>query len=214
MGNVKNLCQYCICPTQECDQPNVLCALKSKPYVAKLVRKKKLKELQATLQHCVKNAFYSVWFGCHNTQGTHGACPMEMLHALLLGIFKYVKECMFDCLGGNDSQVCQEFDGLASVCGDLTSRQSNPDMPCTVFSGGLNSGRMQAKEHTGILLLIATLFRITGGWLILQRCDYFKKETHIKDWSLLIETLLQWEMWLKSDKLKRLDLDHTRQKHR
>ena len=86
-------------------------------------------------------------------------------------------------------------------------------MPCTVFSGGLNAGRMQAKEHTGILLLIATMFRITGGRVILKKRVYFKKETHIKDWSLLIETLLQWEMWLKSDKLKRSDLDRAWQKH-
>ena len=187
--------------------------LKTKLCIAKLVRKKKLKELQAMSQHCVKNAFYSVQFGCHSAQGTHRACPMEMLHVLPLGTFKHVKECMFDHLGGNDSKVCQEFDELASLHGDLISCQSDWDMPHTVFSGGLNAGRMQAKEHTGVLSLIATMFRTAQGWLVLKRRNYFQKETHIKDWSLLIETSLQWEMWLKRVKLKHSNLDHAWKEH-
>ena len=34
------------------------------------------------------------------------------------------------------------------------------------------------------------------------------------DWSLLVETLLQWEMWLKSDSLKRHDVMRARSKHK
>ena len=50
-------------------------------------------------QQNIQNAFYKIRFGYQNKQGIHGACPMEMLHALLLGVFKYVRDCLFEQAG-------------------------------------------------------------------------------------------------------------------
>jgi hypothetical protein len=49
--------------------------------------------LQKLSQHSIKNCMYDLQFGCHNKQGIHGACPVEMLHALLLGLFWYTCDC-------------------------------------------------------------------------------------------------------------------------
>ena len=67
-----------------------------------------------------------------------------------------------------------------------------------------------AKDHTGILLLIAACLRSTKGRELLRKRVYFRNEAHVRDWSMLVETLLQWEMWLKSDSLKRHDVMRAR----
>jgi len=53
-------------------------------YIKKLVGKLDLVKLKELSQQCVENAFYKVRFGVHSVQGVHGACPIEMLHAMLL----------------------------------------------------------------------------------------------------------------------------------
>ena len=42
---------------------------------------------------------YKVRFGYHNLQGIHGACPMDMLHATLIGMFKCTRDCFFQQIG-------------------------------------------------------------------------------------------------------------------
>ena len=94
---------------------------------------------------------------------------------------------------GKTSTLASRFDALAFTLGKLLSRQSNRDHPIMSFSKGLNEGRLMAKDFTGIMLLIAAGLRTTLGHSLLQRRAHFKVDTHLRDWVMLVETLLQWK---------------------
>jgi hypothetical protein len=51
--------------------------------------------LQEMSQQMIHNAWYEIRFHPANVQGIHGACLSEMLHALLLGVVEYTRECFF-----------------------------------------------------------------------------------------------------------------------
>jgi hypothetical protein len=53
-----------------------------------LIDNKDVEGLKSMSQQQIKNAWHPIRFGTHNDEGVHGATPLEMLHALLLGIFK------------------------------------------------------------------------------------------------------------------------------
>jgi hypothetical protein len=57
-----------------------------------LIRNNDQDGLKAISQHLLHNVWYLLNFGAHSNEGVHGARPLEMLHALLLGIFKYVRD--------------------------------------------------------------------------------------------------------------------------
>ena len=97
--NVAQLCRYCECPTDKCDDPLAKYKPKTQRQIQGLIAQNETQLLQRMSQHCLNNAFYKVRFGAHNMQKGHGACPMDMLHALLLGIFRYVRDCFFEQVG-------------------------------------------------------------------------------------------------------------------
>ena len=171
--------------------------------------------LQNMSQHLIQNATYRLRFGCQNKRGIHGACPMEMLHATLLGIFKYVRDCLFEQMGPN-SILADDINALAQKYGDVLSRQSDRNLPKTRFGKGIVRGKLMAKEYPGILLCIAAVLRSTPGRRLLRRKKpaIFKQEGALKDWSRLVETLLQWEMWLKSDAMSRNHVKLAQYRHR
>ena len=90
-ANVKHICRYCHCPTEDADNPLAKYPMKKQHEIQRLVEKQKLDQLKAISQQNIQNAFYTVRFHAANNQGIHGACPSEMLHAILLGVFKYVR---------------------------------------------------------------------------------------------------------------------------
>ena len=65
---------------------------KTQDRIADLIRRRSLDRLQQMSQHDIDNAFYKIRFGLHNKQSIHGACPMEMLHAMLS--VKRVRVCL------------------------------------------------------------------------------------------------------------------------
>ena len=93
--NVKHVCRYCHCPTSDADNPLAKYRLKTQPEIQNLVEKKKLSKLQQISQQYIQNAWYKVRFHQANLCGVHGACPSEKLHAIQLGIFKYLREIFF-----------------------------------------------------------------------------------------------------------------------
>ena len=72
---------------------------KTETEISKLVEAGNLAKLQLISQQCINNAWHKVTFHQANDRGTHGACPSEMLHALLLGIFKCMRDIFFDFCG-------------------------------------------------------------------------------------------------------------------
>ncbi len=171
-GNVAQLCCYCECPTNESDNILAKYLAKTTKKIAKLVRKNKDQELKALSQHNIKNAFYKLRFGSHNKQGIHGACPVDMLHAILLGIFKYTRDCFFEQIG-KKSKTADKFNGLAMEYGTLFSRQSDRELPVTRFANGIQRGKLMAQEYPGILLCMAAVLQSTGGQQLLRKKTEF-----------------------------------------
>jgi hypothetical protein len=125
-----------------------------------------------------------------------------MLHALLLGIFKYTRDSFFTLLG-KDSTAAEEINGSIALYSEFYSHQSDRDMPKTNFGSGIQQGKLTAKEYTGIMLLIATVLFSNKGHEILTsgRRSHFGRNDGVMEWTILVETLLMWEEWLKSDEI-------------
>ena len=211
---VAQLCRHCECPNQDTDKVLPAYPFKAQQQMSDLIEQKDLEALRSMSQQCMHNAFYSIRFGSHNDRGIHGACPAEMLHALLLGMFKYVRDCFFHQIG-ETSDLGEEINGYAMKHGYLIHRNSGRDFPKTTFANGITRGKLMAKEFPGILLCIAAVLRSTAGrQLIMQKRRSKFTEATVKDWSLLVETLLQWETWLRSDKMALKHVEAAKPKHK
>lgn len=212
--NVKNLCRYCTCPNEDTDNPLADYPYKTVPMIKKLVADKDLQGLSNISQHNIRNAWHKVRFSPVNDRGIHGACPSEMLHALLLGLFKYVREIFFAHIGPF-SDMALEIDGLASQYGELFGRQSERDIPkCKFGEGILKGGKLMAKEYRGVLLVIAVVLRCTKGRELLRTKKNFAKDFLLDDWLLLVETLLEWEAYLCEPRMEVRHIKRLQKKHR
>ena len=100
-------------------------------------------------QQLINNAWDVVRFGLHNDYGVHGACPLELLHWLLLGQYKYLRG-MFYYQTGKESKLSDKVNAIAQHMGYLFSRQSDQDKPRTKFSKGIKKGKLQGHEMTGL----------------------------------------------------------------
>ena len=129
-------------------------------------------------------------FNMANERGIHGACLLEMLHAIQLGIFKYCHDIFFDFIG-KDAAIAQEINSLAKIYGKLISHQSNRSLPATNFSKGIKDGKLMAKDYRGVLLIMAAVLVSTSGRKMLSTKQKFKKDARKDDWILLGELLLE-----------------------
>jgi len=170
--NVSQLCHCCMCPTDESDNEFAKCRKKTPECIQKLVDKLDLVKPKELSQQCVKNVFCKVRFGDHSVQGVHGACPIEMLHAMLLGMFATVRDTFFHQVGPKSALAIQ-LNMLASEFGSLLSRQSDRDLPKTKFSSGIRRGRLMAKEHTGIMLVLLVTIKSAEGQQMLKKPVHF-----------------------------------------
>lgn len=199
---VKNLCRYCYCPTLQCSNPKANYPLKEWKDIDNMVQSEDYEQLQGISQQFIDNAWYYVQFGFHNNQGVHGACPMEILHHVLLGIFSMTSKCFWLQLG-KDSKLAREFDALCTEFGSQYQRQSDRGLPKTHFSKGIrNCTKLMAQEHTGVLLLMLTALLSGKGTEIVCKRKYFRLHGHLADWIMLLETLLEWESWLNLGEMK------------
>jgi hypothetical protein len=201
-GNVAMLCRYCLCPTEKSSDVNHQPRFKTEPMIKSLLDKKDEQKLQRMSQHCCKNAFHGLRFGLHNNRGIHGATPLDMLHAILLGIFQTVRDVFFVQVG-KDSKNAEYIDALAMQFGKLLQHQSDRDMPKTKLSKGIIGGKITAKEYSGLMLLIALVLQSTQGRSILHSCHKgnFKEKWLMKDWVLLVDSILTWEAFLKQEQI-------------
>ena len=203
--HVAQLCRYCTCPTKKGDSPHADYDAKTISMIQDLIDIQDLEALKGISQQAIRNAWYKVRFDPTYDTGIHGACPSEMLHALHLGVFLYVRECFFAQIGPT-SQLAKEIDGLAQELGDLFRHNSERDLPNCKFTHGIQQKKkLMAKEYRGVLLLIAAVLRSTRGRQLLSKNKHFCKEEYLKDWLLLVESLLQWEAFLCEPEM---DLQH------
>ena len=205
--NVSQLCRYCMCPTLQSDNIRAKFKKKTPKRIAKLVEKNDAEGLQELSQQNIDNALCKIRFGAHSDQGVHGACPLEMLHATLLGHCATVRDTFFEQIGPT-SATAKNLNTLASEFGRLLSRQCDRDMPKTKFSGGIRRGKLMAKEYTGIILvLLITIKSPKGRELMRYRRPHFQKPDVLQDWIMLLETLLQWIEWLQSTVMPLRDVE-------
>lgn len=210
---VKHVCRYCYCPMTKADDPRAKYPMKCQRKIQKLCERKDLVRLKAMSQQCIDNCWYKVRFHQANDRGIHGACPSEMLHAMLLGIFKYVRDIFFKNMGAT-SQTAEDINGLSQVYGKLLSRQSDRSIPYTNFTKGIQEGKLMAKRFRGVLLVMAATLRSTKGRELLFAKKKFKQDAGLSDWVLLVETLLEWEAYLCQDEMRRDDVVRLEKKHR
>ena len=212
-ANVAQLCRECHCPTNESDDHLRTDRAKTQTEIAKLVQKKDLTALKDMSQHCILNAFYDIQFGFHNEMGVHGACPMEMLHQVYLGIFKRVRDVFFEQLGPTSKSSAQ-IDVLATLYGELYGRQSDREWPNTRFPKGIRAGKLNGKKYTGVLLCLLSAIRCDDGRKILEKRPKWRELGVVDDWIMLLETLLEWQGWLNSAKMMKSDVQRSKLKHR
>ena len=212
-SNVKHVCRYCHCPTSKADDPRAKFAPKTQAYIQNLVNQGNLQRLQAISQQNIKNAWYDVTFHRANAYGIHGACPSEKLHAIQLGIFKYIREIFFLDMG-KDSQLAVDVNGLATMYGKLLSRQSERDLPNTNFAKGIQKGKLMARDFRGVLLIMAAVLRSTKGRDLLFRRRRFGQATGLRDWTLLVELMLEWEAYLCEKRMNKVHVKRLAKKHR
>ena len=166
---VKQLCRYCCCPSDLTEYPYLEnepddseWARKTTKMVEELIEDQDMDGLKNISQQFIKNCWYNIRFGTHNNCGVHGACPLEVLHWLLLGQYKYIWAMFFDQVG-DKSVVAELINGTAAYFGTLFQRQSDRRLPRTMFSKGVKQGKLMGHEMTGLLLILATTLRSTGG---------------------------------------------------
>ena len=127
----------------------------------------------------------------------------------------YSRDIFFTHIG-KSSQSSEAINALARVYGRLFAHQSDRKKPRTNFANGIKKGKLTAKEYTGVLLLMATVLRSSRGREILtaSRNRNFREEWLVKDWVLLIETLLVWEAYLKQDQMQKIHVHRMQKKNR
>ena len=199
-AGVAQLCRYCLCPTQESDLVNAKFPFKTVEMISLFIETNDQAGLKKMSQQLIQNAWYKVRFHPYNRQGVHGACPSEMLHALLLGVFKYTRDCFFEQIGPT-SQLADEINALAQKYGEAFARQSERDMPKCKFKEGIRKGKLMAKEFRGILLVIAAVLRSSKGRELLKTNKNFDNDVYLKDWTILVEMLLEWEAFLNEPEM-------------
>jgi len=166
-----------------------------------LIQKNDLTALKAMSQQPFWNAWYELTFGQHNDFGIHGACPIEVLHWIMLGMYKYDRESLFNQTG-TDSILGKRLNTIATHIGVLLQRQSDRTLPRTSFPTGVMVGQLRGHEMTGMIIVMTAMLRCTAGRKAInnargQQKSFFPNEYYVRDWIMLLETQLQFEQWLK-----------------
>lgn len=214
-SSTQQICRKCHCPLKRADDHLAKYKLKTVSEIKKLVEKADINRLRELSQTYLKNAFYNVRFSEGNDYGIHGCCPSELLHAFLLGTFKYLRDIFFEMIG-RTSEGAKLINALAKIYGKMFARQSDRTMPGTAFSRGIQAGKLMAKDYRGVLLIMLAIVRSTKGRNILRKNKNFsdKDETALDDWILLIELMLEWESYLNEPLMYVKHVKRLEKKHR
>ena len=218
--NVKHTCRMCDCPTRKADHHLYEPIYKREAKIKRLVDNGDLVGLKEISQHYLINAFHGLPFHLANDRGIHGACPVDMLHTIQLGIFKYVRDIFFEQLG-KTSKAAKVINGLSKVFMKQFSHQSDKTMPPMRFSKGIQEGKLMGRDYRGVLLLMMVLCQTQAGRSVIKASrggkktrGNFKEDHLINDWADFLELLLIWEAYLHLPEMETKDLRRLDKKQR
>ncbi len=172
--------------------------------IEKMIKENDEEGLRRISQINCLNAFYSLRFGSHNNYGIHGATPMEALHWIYLNYFGHTRENLF-FQAGPKSALANTINTTATAIGQMLGRQSDKDMPRTIFSAGVQDGKVMAHEMAGIMILLLLTFRSARGRKALLNESHGEKQANFSSlmdvcsWLSLLEIQLQFERWMHKD---------------
>jgi hypothetical protein len=197
------LCRDCDCTLANADNHKIKCKMRKLSDIKELTDKRPTKvilsELQSIGQHYVRNAFYDLDFG-ENPGGIHTATPIEMLHGLELGWFKYALKAFFSLLTPTQTK---HFDELSKVYSEQHQHQSDRSFPRTSFPHGFsNVTRLQGHEYVGCLFLSVLVLSSRPWQFVIARFTR-KKQERIKQFLDLFHTLLALHSFTKTKRLPR-----------
>ena len=201
--SIDYLCRDCTCPLSEGDNHNFECEMRNVKDIQSLTDQEPTKtviaQLQSIGQHYVRNAFYELDFG-ENPGSIHTATPIEMLHGLELGWFKYALKSFFELLTPTQTQ---QFDQLSKVFSDQHNHQSDRTFPRTSFPHGFsNVTRLQGHEYVGCLFL-SVLVLSSRPWEQVMRHFSANKQRRLKQFLDLFQTLLSLHSFTKMKTLSK-----------
>ena len=211
--STQQICRKCHIPLQSADNHLARPKMKTVSEIRKLIETADLEGLKRLSQTYLNNAFHPVRFSMGNDQGIHGSCPSELLHAFLLGTFKYLRDIFFEMLG-KDSEGARMINALAVVYSKAIARQSDRTVPGASFTKGIQVGKLMAKDFRGVLLILLIMLRSTKGRHILRKYKNFKETSSLDDWILLTELMLQWESYLNEPRMQLKHVKRLEKKHR
>ena len=200
-GGVQCLCRYCCCPTEDSNNPEARYPFKTVPMIKRLVDQGETSALKSLAQQNCKNTFHKIRFSPANDRGIHGACPSEMLHAILLGIFLYLRNVFYEQIGP-DSLAARTFDELSQLFGMYFARQSERNMPKCQFTNGIRESKLSASEYPGVLLVMASILHSAAGKSIFEKNNKMPPEK-IDEWTYLLEIALVWYAFLCQPEINR-----------
>lgn len=204
---VKCLCRYCTCPADQTDEPYADFPRKTPKMMTDLVRKKDMDGLKLVSQQFLFNMWYEFGFGLHNQLGIHGACPMELLHWIQLGWFKYSRSSLYEQFGPT-SELARTINSIAIQMGWFFQRTSDKSLPRTKFSKGGQNSSLHAHQMSGVMLVLVATLRSTDGSnaILASNNKNFPDKTAITAWIMLLECQMEFESWLKLESYRVSDV--------
>jgi hypothetical protein len=135
-----------------------------------------------------------------------GACPIDMLHTILLGLFPGLDRFR----PAKASDTTKDLDALMEY-GELYARHSEQHAQDKVLQG-ITGGKIMAKEYEESCF-VTTIVRCSKGRLLKSaRSKKFKEDDLATGLALLLETLFGWIEWLA--RLKKKHVKAPEWKHR
>ena len=206
---VESLCNICCCPTLHSHDAYRNDPPKTVPMIRGLVEQGKGEELRLLSQQLADNALHDFRFGLHNDRGIHGATHLEALHSIQLGQFGYSRSTFF-LQTGESSILSTKMNTLSAAMATYLERQSDKSLPRTslFMAKGVQSGVVTGHEMAGLILVLGLAIRVTEGRNTLVKQSrgkqnvYFPDEEAVRQWTVLLETQLMYESWVKSDEME------------